>query len=241
MCEMDRTFLTVDYKKYFDSFDRRFMKQFLERFGLPANLNEWVHQEYDKLQRCTKIGKTLGEPHTYANGYGQGDPLSLMTALAFVSAQFTRIQEKWPALRIGAVIDDRNIRGPLDQVVAAHNDMVMFDKAAGQSIEHDKTAVTATTEQSMKKLNETKLGGIAPKVCRHLLLVCDVISVTTKKLCNYADKRVHDALDIVARISSLPINKGLVLTALTTAAIPRMIYGTQWTMPSGRMTKAMRA
>ena len=124
--KQDLVFLTVDYRKYFDSFDRRFMKKFLDHFGLPENLNAWMHEEYDKLKRATKIGKSVGDAHKYANGYRQGDPLSLLAALAFVSVQFTKIQRLWPELRVGALIDDRNIRGPLDQVLEAHDAMADF-------------------------------------------------------------------------------------------------------------------
>ena len=128
----------------------------------------------------------------------------------------------------------------MEQVVAAHEDITKFDEAAGQKIEHDKTAATATKEKTFKKLKKKLMGGVVPNVVKHLVLVGDVISVTTKKLCNYADKRVHDALDTIARVSALPIDKALVMTALTTAAFPKMLYGTQWTLPSTKMTQSVR-
>jgi hypothetical protein len=84
--------LTLDYKKYFDSFDRKFLRKFPRKFGIPENVLRWTHDIYDNIGRAVKIGKAVGNAEKYDNGYGQGDPLSLVPALAFVSVQFNMVE-----------------------------------------------------------------------------------------------------------------------------------------------------
>ena len=47
------------------------------------------------------------------------------------------------SIRMGAQIDDRNIRGPLDDVIATYYLVHDFDEEAGQILEANKTVFAA--------------------------------------------------------------------------------------------------
>ena len=96
-----------------------------------------MHDIEDNLGRAVKIGKATGEPEVYTNGYGQGVPLSLIPALAFVSIQFSMVTVQWPKIKMGAVIDDRNFRGDEKDVGEVYQAVDRYDTAAGQTIEHE--------------------------------------------------------------------------------------------------------
>ena len=67
---------TVDYHKYFDSFDTLWTKEFMIAIGIPEYLAEMHFDLYDNLIRTIKIGEALGEPFHPDRGIGQGDPFS---------------------------------------------------------------------------------------------------------------------------------------------------------------------
>ena len=70
--------MSLDFKKYFDSFDLRFTQELLRHYGFPPLLVNWWAAVYSKLGRIIKIDQSLGEPCRPYNGNGQGDPLSLI-------------------------------------------------------------------------------------------------------------------------------------------------------------------
>ena len=102
--------------------------------------------------RVTKIGQSLGVPEQPFNGVGQGDPLSLLPALLLVSMQFTMLDKLHPTVAKGAVVDDRNLRGPREDVLAAYECVHAFDQLAGQELQHSKTVFAATHLDDRKYL-----------------------------------------------------------------------------------------
>ena len=81
--------------------------------GFPAALTDMTLDLYENLMRSIKFGTVYGKPAHYFNGCGQGDLCSLFPAIALVSGQFFMVDMLYPSIRMGAQIDDRNFRGPL--------------------------------------------------------------------------------------------------------------------------------
>jgi hypothetical protein len=59
---------SLDYRKYFDSFDIEFTVQMLRHAGLPEPMLAWWRAVYADLWRVIKIGHTLGRPFQPHNG-----------------------------------------------------------------------------------------------------------------------------------------------------------------------------
>ena len=83
--------------------------------------------------------------------------------------------------------------------------------------------------------------GRFPDIMPHFELVGDMINTKIKRICKYADKRVDAAHDVVDRIISLPVNRRMATYLVAAAAIPKMVYGTQWAMPSKAKLRSLRA
>ena len=213
----------------------------MRKFGIPEAILRVMNSMYNGLEKCTKLGKSLGQNHHNKNGYGQGDPLSLLPALTFVSVQFVMIHFYWPQLQTGAVIDDRSLTGRAEQLVEAHVAMRDFDQAAGQAIEPDKTAFAATDTATKEYILKPVLDGVTPELKSHFVLVGDVISTAFTKNCKYADKRLREAMATTARILSLPLSRAMAKHAVCTSVIPKMTYGTQWNLPSSAAVKSIRS
>ena len=95
---------------------------------------------------------------------GQGDPWVLMAADLYVSCQFKRLHKIAPAVRTSAVIDDRTLRGPPDQVQRALQDVVRFDEKAGHVTNPEKITLSATTKKVKNKITGWVFGEIKPPV-----------------------------------------------------------------------------
>ena len=76
---------------------------------------------------------------------GQGDPLSLLVAILVVAAQVNMINHFYPNIAVGAVVDDRNIRGTFDDVIGTVKLITDFDHLAGQINNIPKMEAIATT------------------------------------------------------------------------------------------------
>ena len=137
-------FATYDQFKYFDSFDHAFTRRLLVAHGVPLPLADMWYNLHRTSVRRIKCGRLYGKEHRTFNGVGQGDPLSLLPALILTSVQFRAIKARWPDLRMGAVIDDRNFRGSLHDILQSMEFIEKFDCKAGHLLQHDKTVMAAT-------------------------------------------------------------------------------------------------
>ena len=85
--------LTVDYYKFFDSFDHAWVLQYLELIKFPPAMVEIIYDLYVDLWRTIKIGNAYGESFQTHNGMGQGDIFSSPRALRWGDALTTAIAE----------------------------------------------------------------------------------------------------------------------------------------------------
>ena len=191
--------------------------------------------------RVTKIGQSLGVPEQPYNGVGQGDPLSLIPALLLVSMQFKMLDHLHPSVSKGAVVDDRNLRGPRQDVLDAYDCVHAFDLLAGQELQHSKTVFAATHQCDRVYLKGITLHGTNTTIKGLFVLVGDVISAQMKRSKEQPDKRVADALTVAKKLLSLKFGRGLCAHAVSTSVIPRMTYGTQWALPSVAALSKLRS
>ena len=144
----------LDYYKFFGSFEPRFFGKFLSAHGVaPDFVDLFVDLNVNSV-RHIKIGNTFGPPIEPFNALGQGDPWVLMVAILYVSCQFRRIHKIAPQLKTSAVIDDRSIRGPPEDVQTVLLDIVDFDAGAGHTTNPDEITLSATTAKWAKRLDD---------------------------------------------------------------------------------------
>ena len=136
-----------------------------------------------------------------ANGIGQGDPLSLLPALILTSVLFRCLDARWPHLEKGAVIDDRNFRGSLTDVLESYEFIRKFDHASGHLLQEDKSVFAAThaADEAALKAALSGPGVKPPRIVKTTVLVGDVISTALRRSTEEPDKRVAAAVRIVTR------------------------------------------
>ena len=124
-----------------------------------------------------------------------------------------------------------------------HKLITEFDRLAGHFLQGEKTTFAATHPQDRKRLGTNPSladNGTPPKVVGHLVLVGDIISTQNRLRKKEPDARVAAAVDIVNRVLSLRMDGESAAYAIGSSAIPKMLYGTQWALPSYSATKKFR-
>ena len=101
----------LDYYKFFDSFEPRFYARFLGDMGVHPQFVDLFLDLNTRAVRRVKINGIYSEGFTTFNALGQGDPVTLMLALLYVTVQFRLLDEQCPDLGKSAVVDDRSLRG----------------------------------------------------------------------------------------------------------------------------------
>ena len=89
--------------------------------GVDNDYASTQHDLYSNLNRHIRLSSSYGTVINPQNGLGQGDSFSLIAALALVSIQFQYVTAHIPTIRLGSVLDDRNVRGQTDDVIKAFN------------------------------------------------------------------------------------------------------------------------
>ena len=171
---------SYDFKKYFDSFQYDFTKDMLLHCGMDPGLVHLTCHLYQNSWRTMKSGNSLSEPFQTANGFGQGDVLSLIPALVFVSWQFKVIEARHPTVTKGAYIDDRNFRGSLSEILLVDECVQEFDTLAMHEREHDKTIFLCTCEKERARVKRMTLHGRKPKSPTFTEIVGHTITVARR-------------------------------------------------------------
>ena len=143
---------------------------------------------------------------------------------------------------MGAVIDDRNFRGSLQDILGSMGFIEQFDRAAGHALQHSKTVVSATHQADRDALKKVRIGAKQDPltVKNHLILVGDVITTRLRASREQPDGRVAKAIAMVRSVLSLRVHAQASLYSIKAAALPKMLYGTQWLAPSKRCLNALR-
>ena len=190
----DMVLAMLDYYKFFDSFEPKFYAKFLEKMGIHSNLVRLFLDLNVNAVRRVKIGNALGKPFQTFNALGQGDPLTLVVALLYVSVQFVALDQICPKLRKSVVVDDRNLRGEGEDILRAWNFIYRFGIRAGHLTNPKKLALLATTKSGKAWCGNLTLEGVKPKILDKEMLVGDVITTLRKGNGFLATKFVNHAV-----------------------------------------------
>ena len=170
----------------------------------------------------------------------QGDPWVLLAANLYVSCQFRRLHKIAPQVDTKAVIDDRTLKGPEEQVLLAVSDVMEYDSTAGHVTNPEKITLTATTKKLREALEKWTFSDIKPPVVVAQKLVGDVITVHKNGAKELAGERLQYALRAAARIKALQCASSAEASALKTVVIPRLLPSTLWAKRLEAGLKQMR-
>ena len=169
----------------------------------------------------------------------------MMIAFAFVSVQFSFLDAHHPDVSKGSCLDDRNLRGDHQKVFDAYRDVTRIDTAAGHYINPSKLAATATTEEGRADLRAENVGTVEDPLPPRFFLVEKLVgdALVTKKAPARAlsDARMTSTLQAAERVDRLPCAAAVKARALACNVIPKMLKGTQWTLPAKTTLKQLMA
>ena len=144
---------------------------------------------YSNQKRYFKVGGSYGAVIAQANGCPQGCSFSLFLANIYVSALFNFLEDKHPGVRLGAFIDDRNVRHKsADELASVLADVCRFDQAAGHTTNILKSTVFANTVDNRRKLKHINIDGNKPRnvldetMVGHTILVKRTTTSATAKM-----------------------------------------------------------
>ena len=231
----------LDYYKFFDSFEPKFYAEFLTKMGLHKNLVRLFLDLNVKAVRRIKIGNTLGKPFSTFNALGQGDPLTLIVALLYVSVQFVALDKICPGLAKSAVVDDRNIRGNRDDILKAWDFIYHFDLRAGHLTNPKKLALMATTKKGKEWCESLCLEGAKPNILAKEVLVGDVITTVRAGKSFLGNKRVNHAVKGADKILKTDVALSLKKHGCNAVALPRLLACSTWTRPAAHKLGQLRS
>ena len=225
------TMAFLDYFKFFDSFEPRFFRDFLAQAGLHRQFVDlFVHLNTESV-RYIKIGDTFGPAMKPFNALGQGDPWVLLAALLYVSTQFKMLERVTPQVKKAAVIDDRTLHGPPEQVERALREVFVFDELAGHITHPDKVTLTTCHAESKKVMSKLQFDGISPKIVETQRLVGDTVTTLKRGAKQLANSRLDFALRAAAQTKAAECSQAAKHRAMKTVVIPKMTPSTLWTKP----------
>ena len=162
--------------------------------------------------------------------WDKATPIHLfMVALTMVSIQFDFIADKFPKVKMGSAVDDRNIRGSTEDVCDAYEAMAEFDKATGHFNNPKKLAMTSTCPKERIKLAKFVVGtdeknmNIYPRIFKSETLVGDYINVSRSPARQQSEKRVEYTVQTAQRVVKCPSGDALRARAVATLAISRLL------------------
>ena len=138
-------------------------------------------------------------------------------------------------------MDDRNLRGTLEDTLAAHHIIVRFDEAAGHMTQHDKTAMLTNCNLLMEKIRSIELGGHKPKCGNAITLVGECIASGIARIVAPVDYRVQKAIDTARKIAAVTTSVARTARVAVATVIPTAVYGTVWVKATTKMQGRLKA
>ena len=222
----------LDYYKFFDSFEPRFYARFLRDMGLDDQFVDLFLNLNTRAEKRVKIGTVLSEPFGTFNALGQGDPVTLMVALLYVSVQFRMLEDRCGDVAKSAMVDDRNLTGKSIVIEPALREIQAFDIAAGHVTQTSKLALMATTKRAKLWAQGLEIDGTKPKIVDRAMLVGDTITAVRRGNMELASRRTAHALAGVNRILATNTAQKVKQRAAAAVAIPRALACTSWARPA---------
>ena len=143
-------------------------------------------------------------------------------------------------VKSSAVVDDRTMRGPPDQVEAALRAVFRYDDRAGHNTHPDKVTLTACADRDKTTLAKWNFDGISPTFMTTQKLVGDVVTVLRNGAKQLANSRLEFAIRAAARIKATECSMAAKAFAMHAAAIPKMVPSTLWTKPMESKLNTLR-
>ena len=230
----------LDYHKFFDSFEPHFFSKMLLKMGIePAFVQLFLNLNTNGIRRI-RMGGLYSKPFTTFNALGQGDPFTLIVALLFVSIQFNALDEACPMVMKSAVVDDRTIRAPKEQILRAITIIQDFDLKAGHLTNTVKLTLMATTLECRKWCEQIIIDDKKPKIANRDIVVGDVVTTSRSGNTFLATKRVNHAMSGAKRILSQDVPIAMQEKACNAVALPRLTACTLWTRPAASRLITLR-
>ena len=243
--ERDLVGAMLDYEKFFDLFDPELARHLFEKAGMPTQLCAQLSSIYSNLKRYFKVGGSYGAVIAQANGCPQGCSFSLFLANIYVSALFNFLEDKHPGVRLGAFIDDRNVRHKsADELASVLADVCRFDQAAGHTTNILKSAVFANTVDNRRKLKNINIDGNKPRnvldetMVGHTILVKRTTTSATAKM----NMRTEESIRRARYIARADLPQRQKRRLIETSVVLVAWCGCQWSVPRADLqTKAATA
>ena len=141
---------------------------------------------------------------------------------------------------MGSVIDDRNFRGPSASVICAVHAAIEFDHMAGLTNNLKKIVALSTTAEGRQTLQQTLFDGRHIDVNQEDILVGMCISTRKAPRRHRQDQRALETIRCSNRILRSGVGADLKAHSVIVAAIPKILHGNLWNMPSADILKKAR-
>ena len=141
------------------------------------------------------------------------------------------LREIAPQVRGSAVIDDRSLQGPEDQINTALCAIFVFDKRAGHLTHPEKITFASPSSSVRKRVCTWTYDGLKPRFEQTQKLVGDVITILKNGASALPNARLEHGIRSAARIKFLDCSKAAKSHAMATVAVPRITPSTLWTKP----------
>ena len=150
------------------------------------------------------------------------------------------IAEVAPEVTSTAVVDDRSLQGPPEQVHTALLNLFDYDALAGHVTHSETITLSACNARDKEVLASWGFDGFTPPVVDTQRLVGDVITVLKRGAQQLATSRLEYAIRSAARIQANECASTAKHWAVKTMAIPRMVPSTLWTKPLEAKLRVLR-
>ena len=137
----------------------------------------------------------------------------------------------YPTVNKGGVVDDRNFRGPPQDVVEALRAIDTFDTCVGLINHPDKFAAIACNAGTARWLRAQTINKHKLHVLRKHKLVGTMISATTSVYRGLQNLRVKAAVNTLRAVAKANVWGELKEYAACAAGLTKALYGNIWAFP----------
>ena len=223
--------LSLDRTKCFDSFDARFGFGVLTALVFDPRCQQTMTLFYSASTRFFRIGKTVGKPF-HSHSLFQGCSLSILVINSLFSVFVRHLQDRAPLIKPIFYVDDCHLytdTGNVPQLQDALQCSIDFDTLTGQSVNSAKS-FTFSTDPSTRKQLASLFHDPMPKT--QGLLLGHPFTVHNNKNTATSNVRIQQALQVLRRISCIPVTKFRLQQLIVSNVVPKFLHGTESQFPS---------
>ena len=128
---------------------------------------------------------------------------------------------------MGAVIDDRNFRGPLQDILEVYLLIHDYDLAAGQRLQDSKTIITSTSDVERDAIRALVLYDHRPSCPDFFVMVGNLITTLRRHYTAKANDTLLQATRSALTLTRTAVSKERKANAFGSAIVPRAIANMQ--------------